>query len=151
MINILYQLFKPKRKKRRAEILSLDGKFFDLQKSYDALNAQYFEGKLDLKISWFGSPDFIPRNRIVFGTFTPHTKIIKIHRLLDQAHITEPFISFIIYHEMLHHVLPPLLGKRGRRKIHHPAFKRKEREFQEYASAQDFLKKWKKVRFKKFC
>jgi hypothetical protein len=59
--------------------------------------------------------------------------------MLDHPEVPEYCVAFILYHEMLHHVLPPLKGKRGRRQIHHRAFTTKEKEFRDYALAQEFL------------
>jgi hypothetical protein len=45
-----------------------------------------------------------------------------------------------MYHEMLHHVEPPIEKLGERRRIHHRGFSAREKEFQEYALAQEFRK-----------
>ena len=112
----------------------------DLKAIFDRVNHDYFEGKVEVPITWFGSHTHRPRNRFRFGSYNLRTNVVKIHRMLDHPAIPEYCVAFILYHEMLHHVLPPLKVKRGRRQIHHQAFVLREKEFREYPQAQDFLK-----------
>lgn len=130
------------------------GHCFDLQQIYNRVNGLYFEGKLKLSIRWVGDRDARPKRKVMFGSYHPDRKLIKIHRRLDQPHIPEYFISFVVYHEMLHHVLPPIVVrsawyrfKRPKRKIHHPAFSRKERDFHEYDQVQLFKRAMKESWF----
>ena len=129
--------------------LTHQGEHYNVKNLYDKINHQYFEGKLDLPITWSGNKTSIARTKIVFGSYNQRTQLIKIHRRLDQPHIPEHFISFIIYHEMLHHVLPPILQKNRRRKIHHRTFKEREQQFQEYALAKSFREQLRMFHFSK--
>lgn len=123
------------------------GEHYHLKQIYDQVNAQYFEGKLELRISWVGSKKSMPRTQVMFGSYNQKTKLIKIHRRLDQPHVPPHFIAFIVYHEMLHHVLPPILVNRRRRKVHHPAFLEREKQFDEYSLAKAFSDTMKKSWF----
>lgn len=134
--------------KPRAVKIQLKGKHFDLKELYDQINAKYFESKLELGITWVGNKDSMPRTRVMFGSYTHGRKLIKIHRRLDQPHIPHYFISFIVYHEMLHHVLPPVKENRKYR-IHHGAFTQKEKEFEEYSLAKSYSKEMKATWFKR--
>lgn len=125
------------------------GEHHHLKELYDKINSQYFGGKLDLPITWVGSKKSMPRTQIMFGSYNQRTHLIKIHRRLDQPHVPEHFVSFIIYHEMLHHVLPPIIEKNRRRKIHHTLFAERERQFKEYALAKVFREEIRKAYFKK--
>lgn len=142
------KLFFPKKRMKRF-VLCYSGKHYNLKEIYDKLNAQYFESKLDLNITWVGNRNSTPRVRLMFGSYHREKKLIKIHRRLDQAHVPYYFISFVVYHEMLHHVLPPLKEKNQRRRIHHPAFIEKEKQFQEYALSQEFQKVMRASWFKR--
>lgn len=113
------------------------GMHYDLHEIYSRINAEYFESKLDLHITWFGNRAFMPKRRIVLGSYNSRLELIKIHRHLDQAHIPHHYISFIVYHEMLHHVAPPF-RQRGRRKVHHSDFKEREKKFSDYHLVKEF-------------
>lgn len=124
------------------------GECRDLKEIFHELNVRYFDGQLNLPIGWFGKRHASPRSSVRLGSYHTRDQVIKIHRLLDQAHIPEFFVSYIVYHEMLHHVLPPIRGKR-RRQIHHRAFLEREKEFAEYALAKEFSRNLKMHLFKK--
>jgi hypothetical protein len=135
-----FRLFRAK--KPRTVILRRQGECHDLKAIYDRINVAYFEGKLELGITWVGNPQSRPRTRIVLGSYHLHQQVIRINRILDQSHIPDYFVAYIVYHEMLHHVYPPRKVKR-RREIHHHEFKEKERQFQEYGLAKEFRKNFK--------
>ncbi len=116
------------------------GQHYNLKEIYDEVNRVYFDNKIDLQFRWFGSRDFIPRRRILLGSYHMKKGLIKIHRLLDQTHVPSYFIHYIMYHEMLHHVEPPLERLGRRRRIHHRGFCEREKEFKEYELAQEFRK-----------
>lgn len=69
-----------------------------------------------------------------FGSYLPAKRLIRIHPALDQAFVPQSFVEFIVYHELLHHVIPPVRVN-GRYQIHSAAFRRREREFPAYAEA----------------
>lgn len=134
--------------KQRRISLAQQGVHWDLKEIFKRLNAHYFHNELDLPIGWFGNRHVVPRSSVRLGSYHARRKVIKIHRLLDQAHVPEFFISYIVYHEMLHHVLPPLQAQK-RRRIHHPEFLRREKEFEEYTLAKEFFKNLKITLFNK--
>jgi len=55
------------REKKKRIILRPVGSVYNLQEIYNALNKEYFDAKLDLRISWFGRGEAIPKTRITFG------------------------------------------------------------------------------------
>ncbi len=117
------------------------GGHYDLIAIFDELNATYFNNSLKIGITWFGSAQRKARRHRKLGLYCFRTKVIKIHRLLDQAHFPPYFISYVVYHEMLHSVCPPIKAKRGRYSIHHNDFKKREKEFAEYAVAKRWEEK----------
>lgn len=123
------------------------GKIYDLQAIYNETNEQYFEGKLNLAITWFGTlrPS---RSRMIFGQYFDHLKLIKIHRLLDDPFYPEYFVRFVIYHEMLHDVVPGYLDSRGFFRTHGPEFKRREKLFVDYEQADAWEKEHRKHFFR---
>lgn len=123
------------------------GQLYDLKAIYDSLNAQYFEGRLALDITWFGSADRSARRYRRLGLYCFQEKLIKIHRLLDGDQFPSYFISWVVYHEMLHCVYPPIKTRRGRYSIHHRDFKKKEMEFADYSIAKQWEKENRRLFF----
>lgn len=149
MIFRLFRKLSPRRKITKRTIRLHDqGQHYNLSQIYEKINNHYFEGKLDLKISWFGNHQSTARRRVILGSYNHQNGLIKINRVLDHSHIPDHFISFIVYHEMLHHVLPPLKGRYRRRRIHHSEFSAREKQFEEYALAKEFRKGFVKELFK---
>ena len=134
------------RRKKRAIRVVVDGNHYNLKEIYERVNAHYFDGSVDVQITWFGSQTRKARRRRVLGLYNFHQKLIKIHRLLDQPHFPPYFISYVVYHEMLHHLFPPKEVRRGRRKVHHSDFKLHEKKFAEYSLA----KEWEKENYQSF-
>jgi predicted metal-dependent hydrolase len=123
------------------------GQHYDLKAIYHVLNRDYFKNKLNLEITWFSNAQRKAKYHRRLGLFCYRKNLIKIHRLLDQPHFPPYFISYVIYHEMLHSVCPPVKSKRGKYSIHHPTFKAREREFVDYAVAKRWEEENKKLFF----
>jgi predicted metal-dependent hydrolase len=118
----------------------LKAKVHDLQSLYQEINLRYFQGELSLSIDWFGYKNTSRRiSRKVLGYYDERGKRVRIHRSLDSVDFPPFFVAYIVYHEMLHSVERPLQG-RGRRKVHHSAFKVREKQFHAYHEA----KAWEK-------
>jgi len=144
MLKKLIRLFKPRKvRKPRTIILRKQGVHYDLDEIYNRINLMYFEGKLALYITWFNPKKSPYRRRVVLGSYHRDKKLVKINRILDQADIPDYYISFIVYHEMLHHVAPPIIQRFRKRQIHHQQFKDLEKKFEEYALVKAFRKKSK--------
>src|SRR5712675_1992639 len=82
--------------------IQTQGQHYDLKAIYNILNQNYFKNKLKLEITWFGSAQRTAKRHRKLGLFCYRTNRIKIHRLLDQPHFPSYFISYVVYHEMLH-------------------------------------------------
>lgn len=119
----------------RAQVIDVQGAHHNLQTIFDALNAQYFGGAIEARITWG------PRTRrrsgresIKLGSYAVEDELIRIHPVLDAADVPEFFLAWIIYHEMLHEVHDmPIVD--GRRVYHTPEFRRAEARFEHYAEA----------------
>lgn len=122
------------------------GEYYDLDQIYNELNDKYFGGRIQVRITWFASKERKAYRYRKLGLYCFDRKLIKIHRLLDQSKFPPYFISYVVYHEMLHHVCPPLKPKKGRRHIHHSDFKKREMEFAEYKQ----VKRWEQANKKLF-
>jgi hypothetical protein len=124
---------KPRRTRRL--VLRTQGQVHDLQAVYDRLNHDYFDGRLDLRITW-GTARRRPAQRsIKIGTYLVEDRLIRVHPVLDQASVPHYFLEWIVFHEMLH-------GKHrirrvgGRRCFHPPEFAREEKQFPDYWRAR---------------
>lgn len=128
--------------------LVASGKVYDLRKIFEMLNHDYFQNKLQLDITWFGKPYQRSRSRIIFGQYFDHMKLIKIHRMMDDPFFPDYFVHFVVYHEMLHDVVPGYVDERGLFRTHGAEFKQKERQFAGYEKAIAWERKNKKILFK---
>ena len=68
----------------------------------------YFDGLVDARICWGseGRARGRKRSTIKLGSYSAQEQLIRIHPRLDQPFVPRYFISFVIFHEMLHHVMP---------------------------------------------
>jgi hypothetical protein len=111
------------------------GDAHDLQDIFDELNGQYFGGEVDARICWgTDTPARRGRTTIKLGSYTAHSRLIRVHPRLDQAFVPRWFVGFVVFHEMLHHVMPAT-RENGRRKLHPPEFRARERAYRQYERA----------------
>jgi hypothetical protein len=110
------------------------GRYHDLDMILTDLRAQYFPHCAGVTIRWGRWSGRMRARSMRFGAYLPAEQLIRIHPALDQAFVPRSFVEFIVYHELLHHVIPPVCVK-GRYQIHSAAFRQREREFPAYAEA----------------
>jgi len=102
---------------------------------FDELNAEYFGGHMDARITWGPSVSRRRRRRsIKMGSFSVEDRVIRIHPALDQAAVPRYFVAWIVFHEMLHGK-HEVRRENGRRRFHSAAFLAEERTFPEYERA----------------
>lgn len=113
------------------------GIFFNLRDIFNKLNARYFKNRLSgYTISWGQKRKYRPKDQIVFGTIQEEDKLIRIHPLLDQVFVPPWFLEYVVYHEMLHAVVPDRFDQAGRRLVHHDEFYAKERQYRWFRRAK---------------
>ena len=119
----------------RKQILSAQGRVYDLDQLFDDLNAQFFGGLLAKpQLSW--SPG---KSRNSLGHFDPAHNAIIISRVFDHPKIPRFLVEYIVYHEMLH-LKFPVEYNRSRRRVHTKDFQKNERAFPRYAEAVELIK-----------
>lgn len=123
------------------------GSVYNLERLYEQINNQYFDGKVKLKITWYGKPISTKRNKITFGLYSEPQKLIKIHRMLDSLSVPDYVVKFVIYHEMLHHVCPAHVDDKGTLHMHDKAFKKREEQYQYFRLAQEWIEENKPMLF----
>jgi hypothetical protein len=130
--------FQVARRKRSAPLVS-KGKHHDLLALVEKLNGQYFDGSMNVLITWGKRPTVRSKERrtIKLGSYSAIDRLIRVHPALDRKWVPRYFVAFIVYHEMLHHVIPGSRGL-GRVNMHPPEFKEREREYHWYQRALDW-------------
>ncbi len=138
------------------------GRCFDLRQLRDELNHRYFGGELEVAITWGrasrprraaarGPATRGPANRrgrkrrrkrcgfsIQLGSYDQRRNLVRLHRCLDRAEVPRFVVESVVYHEMLHAALPPVV-EGGRRRIHTPEFRRRERLYHRHEEAERWL------------
>jgi hypothetical protein len=114
------------------------GEAHDLYAIFHAVNDKYFGGAVDALITWGRHGRSArtagvkqPRRSIKLGSYSATERLIRVHPALDRTWVPRYFVSYIVYHEMLHHVIPQSQGS-GRRMLHPPIFQARERLFRDF-------------------
>ena len=129
----------------RPSALQTRGKHHDLLAIFHELNARYFDGLANPLITWGkrGRKGDKPRSTIKLGSYSAVERLIRIHPTLDRSWVPRYFVASIIFHEMLHHLMPAssvtLLA--SRRCVHPPEFRERERQFAHFNRAMEWEKR----------
>ena len=144
------------RRRPRAIPLVARGEVHDLYAIFQDLNARYFGGNCHALITWGrkskrprGTTG--PRRAIRLGSYSSLERLIRIHPALDRAWVPRYFVAFVVYHEMLHHMIPAARGltrapsrsatasgQSARRVLHPPELLERERLFRNYERALEW-------------
>lgn len=118
-----------------------DGQHHDLAELLSRVARRYFGGDLDVNITWGRrAAQGRLRRTIKMGTYSADERLIRIHPALDRPYVPRYFLEYLVFHEVLHHVLPaPIVG--GRAVYHSPEFRERERSFRHYERALEWEKK----------
>jgi len=127
------------RKPKRRPIVRTRGAHHDLADIFDELERVYFpDAMTGVAITWGPRLSRGRRRRrrsIQLGLYIPDDKLIRIHRALDQAWVPLFYIQSVVFHEMLHHCMPPV--RRGTQVVFHtPQFRALEKVFPYHREAE---------------
>jgi len=111
-----------------------DGASHDLAPMFEALNQEYFGGRLRRPRLGWSKRAWTSQ----FGCFDPSLNQIVMNRRLDSPDVPSYAVEMILYHEMLH-VKHPLRAAACGLQAHSPEFRAEEKRFREYARARKFL------------
>jgi hypothetical protein len=130
--------FRLARRKRGAPLVS-KGKHHDLLGLFNDINERYFDGGVHALITWGTRSTTKNRRRktIKLGSYSAFDRLIRVHPALDRPWVPRYFVAYIVYHEMLHHVVPGSRGL-GRVNLHPPEFKERERQFRHFERSLDW-------------
>jgi len=146
------------RRRPHAIPLVAKGQCHDLRAIFNDINARYFGGACHALITWGRKTTRkrgAPRKAIRLGSYGSLERLIRIHPVLDKPWIPRYFVAYIVYHEMLHHMilhsrgsvrssssnmasarsLRSLKPRIARRVLHPPEFLEREREFRNHDRA----------------
>jgi hypothetical protein len=119
-----------------ARLLRPRGRVYDLRAIVDELNVTWFAGAaaVDVTFGRWSRGGRRRRRSIRLGTYLPEERLIRIHPVLDQAWIPPHVIRFIVFHELLHHMVPAPQSN-GRHAFHCARFRAQERAHPDYERA----------------
>jgi hypothetical protein len=131
------------RRSKRNLALAPAGNHHDLLQIVEALNRRYFDSGAKPLVTWGtqgSKPTSGKRKTIRLGSYSAIDRLIRVHPALDRAWVPKYFVEFVVFHEMLHHVIP-ISARGGRRAIHPPEFIERERRFRQFERATSWEKK----------
>jgi hypothetical protein len=125
--------------------LKSNGRVYDLMELFSEVNAQEFEGSVKARIGW-SRRSKTRRRSILFGSYRAGKPgLIRVHPALDDPEIPRRFVKYIVFHEMLHALIPVRYAQ-GRRLVHPPEFQAREKSYLDY----DFARRWEKHNLHRF-
>lgn len=117
--------------------LRTKGKVHDLYAILQEVATRYFgDAASNVLITW-GRKTVSrkgARKSIKLGTYSATERLIRVHPVLDREWVPRYFVSYIVYHELLHHLVPAV-NDGGRALLHPTEFLLREREFRHYERA----------------
>ena len=125
------------RNRRRMANLEPKGAFHDLDEAFRAVNQRYFEGRLQARLTWSARLGGLSTHSISQDGEGAAYHLISISRGYDTAEVTAEILGGVVYHECLHIAIPPR-REGGRRVVHGPDFRKREREYDHY----DLWRRW---------
>ncbi len=129
-------LEKVRRERGRKRVLAPGGAVYDLVDRFEALNRHYFHGLMARpELGWS-----VTGGRWELGHYDRSHHTIVLNRMLDHSAVPEYVVDYVLYHEMLHLVFP-VERKGGRRCVHPPEFRDREREFLRHEDAEAWIRR----------
>ncbi len=119
----------------RADRLEPLGRVHDLQAIFDQVNAEHFEDAIEARIGWGPVRSGRRRRTVKTGVYVQDARIIRIDPTLDRPEVPAFYVAAVVFHEMLHQAVPAR-EVNGRRVVHGPEFRRRERAYPDHARAR---------------
>lgn len=130
----------------RKAVLRPQGIALDLREIADDLNRRYFDGRLAFEITWgksLGGASACRRrartSTLQLGSYSYEDTLIRVHRVLDDPSVPRHVVEAVVYHELLHADMPPVVAN-GRRYFHTPEFRKRERLYRNLGKADAWIK-----------
>lgn len=130
--------------------LEKKGAFYDLGTIYEDLKERFFSETFSVSIGWKNKRVKERARSITLGTYDRHRNAIEIHSILDDEKVPSYFIEYVVYHEMLHAIIPSEIDEKGRIVHHTKQFRRQEKLFPYFLESKewekDFFSKMRKTK-----
>jgi hypothetical protein len=123
-----------RRRRIRPGAAGPQGQHFDLKKLFDALNTEYFDGKLERPHIGWSNRSW----RRQFGCYDPGPNHILLNRRMDRPGVPQFAVEYVLYHEMLH-VKHPTRRSGCSLVSHSREFREEEKRFAEFERARRVL------------
>jgi len=121
--------------RERVEARKPKGAVHDLLEIGSVVNQRFFSGRVRYHIGWGRArPERtkglrMRRGRSIrYGSWSQTTRTIRVHPLLDDLRVPRGFVEYIVFHEMLHAIVPSERSS-GKRYDHPETFRVLERAF----------------------
>ena len=126
----------------RPRRLKEKGQHHDLKAHLTNVATTYFGGVTDVRIGWtrIRRQKSRRRRRTVsraLATYSYEDQTIRVSPVLDAANVPDYVVDWIIYHELLHHVLP-VRRVGGKNQYHTAQFRALERAFKDFDRAKEW-------------
>lgn len=138
--------------RRRRPPLVTRGEVHDLAAIHAAVAERYFDPASpvavtetalpEVAITWGRTVQHRRRGRTVsmrLGSYDGELALVRIHPALDCRWVPAWVVEFVVFHELLHAVLPPERRPGKRRRIHSPELRRRERLHPRFAEAERWI------------
>jgi hypothetical protein len=119
------------RNRRRIENLDPVGTHHNLNEAFQAVNARYFDNSLQARLTWSARLGGLSTHCVSQDGDGAAFHLISISRGYDSPEVTPEILGGVVYHECLHIAIPPR-REGGRRVVHGPDFRRREREYDHF-------------------
>lgn len=132
------------RDRRRERARSAGRKHIEPVGRHRSLLESYLRVSMDLGLVLPSAPRLgwsRTASRRRFGHHDADHQIIVLSRVLDDPEVPEFVLDFVVYHELLHILHPPVPGSGGKRMVHHRAFREAEARFPQRAEAETWLQR----------
>ncbi len=113
------------------------GRIHDLAAIFERLNASQFGGAVEARIGWGAVRPGTRRRTVKTGVYLHEARAIRIHPTLDRPEVPEFYVAAVVFHEMLHQVVP-VHERNGRRVVHGAEFRRRERAYPEFQRSREW-------------
>lgn len=122
------------------------GVLYDLREVFDTINARYFDSAVVSYVRWGESASITSYQTARDAPDGSRYNLITIAGAYDHPSVPRYAIEGIMYHEMLHIVVPPVVNG-GRRTVHGRAFRQAEKRFEHFREWCD----WQRAHLRKLA
>lgn len=112
------------------------GAYYDLKQIFSEHCKEYDLHLPHVRIRWSSRLRGNTATRVTYGIYDRDQAIIEINSMLDDEAFPYYFVAFVVYHEMMHALVPASCDARGRLRQHCQRFVAEEKKFHYYKQAK---------------